>query len=213
MKNENWKWHRLHSVWLILPLLASGANASAELTSSQACAQIDQAYSSCGRRYKYTPPLFQFPVGREQVAVQCSDGRDVPFYDRLEDMDVSSMLMIPYQNGQVALPETRKNWDPGRLRTEPLLKSVYGFNEGSVRQNLVPVKFLNQTILFQQKLGAAAAASRWPRLGRIGEERCQRCKFPRSVPGKEKRYSPRWIYLALREGNNAPVDSFVWNRY
>lgn len=181
---------------LLLPLLTLSATAAADLTPSQACTQIDQAYSACGRRFQYTSPLFHFPVGREKVPMQCSDDRNLSFYDRLEDMDVASMLMIPYQHGTVAVPEMRKNWDPGRLRAEPLLKSVYGFNEGSVRQNLVPVKFLNQTILFQQKLGAAAA------LNRVGQDLVELAK---TDAGAAKFLAP-----FLEKKKDIRLGGFIW---
>lgn len=86
------------------------------------------------------------------------------YFDRLDHMDVSSVMMYPYLPGPVPLPETRQNWDPGRLRVEPLFKSSFGSNEENVRGNLVPVMFLGQTIKFQRRLGAAAA------LGKAGQE-------------------------------------------
>jgi hypothetical protein len=79
-------------------------------------------------------------------------------------MDIASILAIPYQTGPIPLPEKRRNWDPGRLRVEPLLHSVYGWTEKEVRANLVPVRFLGQTVKFQKELGAAAA------LERVGQE-------------------------------------------
>jgi hypothetical protein len=90
----------------------------------------------------------------------CSDGRNLSFYDRLDSMDIASILMVPYQAGQIPLPVTARNHDPGRLRAEPLLKNAFGQDERGVRARLVPVRFLGQTVLFQRQLGAAAALSR-----------------------------------------------------
>jgi len=75
----------------------------------------------------------------------------------MDSMDLVSLFMVPYQTGAIFLPEKRKNWDPGRLRSEDLLKTVYGASDVEVQKNLVTVLFLNQKIRFQKNVGAANA--------------------------------------------------------
>ena len=130
----------------------------------RACAKIERVYGSCGAAFGYDGETFEFEHGSTKNAVACSDGRVLEFYDRIESMDIASILMIPYLPGSTPLPEVRRNWDPGRLRNEELLKTMYGDSEESVRLKLVPVEFLGQTIRFQRALGAAAA------LERVGRE-------------------------------------------
>jgi peptidoglycan L-alanyl-D-glutamate endopeptidase CwlK len=122
------------------------------------CTSIVQVYSSCGAggfTYDGTK-LMTHNNGSTQV-MTCDDGQNLNFYDRMEQMDLSSVLMIPYQTGVIPLPEVRQNWDPGRLRAQELLKAVYGDTDTAAKKNLVRVPFLNQTVLFQRNVGAANA--------------------------------------------------------
>jgi hypothetical protein len=127
---------------------------------AQACQRISATYGACGERFSFDGSSFRFPHSRTVRVVSCDDGRRLGFYDRIEAMDVASIFMFPYVAGNTPLPEKRRNWDPGRLRQEDLLKSVFGASETEVRANLVNVSFLNQTIRFQKNLGAAAALAR-----------------------------------------------------
>lgn len=130
----------------------------------EACHKIYDAFTACKADIRFNGEVFDFFVGRDRAEMKCSDGRALSFYDRIEAMDVASMLSIPYVAGNTPLPEVRRNWDPGRLRAEPLLKAIFGSNADSVRANLVSVNFLGQSVKFQKQLGAAAA------LERVGKE-------------------------------------------
>ena len=141
----------------LLVSLSAGADAPGVV---RACAKIQKVYGACGPSFLYDGETFEFARG----SVVCSDGRELDFYDRIENMDIASILMIPYVSGPTPLPEVRRNWDPGRLRNEELLKSTYGDSAEAVRLQLVPVEFLGQTVRFQRALGAAAA------LERVGRE-------------------------------------------
>lgn len=50
--------------------------------------------------------------------------------------------------------------DPGRIRNQDLLKTLYGATEDEVKYNCIPVNFLGKTLLFNQQQGAAAALAR-----------------------------------------------------
>ncbi len=141
-----------------------GLQAQATLSPRHACDQINLIYTMCGHDLAYDGVTFHFNSSKEKTSMVCTDARQLSFYDRVLEMDVASILMIPYEPGSTALPETRQNWDPGRLRAEPLLKDVYGENETVVRANLVPVDFLGQKVMFQKRLGAASA------LKKVGQE-------------------------------------------
>lgn len=126
------------------------------------CAQIAKTYQSCSKPFEYKDETFYFhKLGR---SAPCSDGTQKKFYDRLENMDMASILSIQYVTGQTPLPETRQNQDPGRLRSEDLLKSVYGVDEAAVRGALVKVNLLGHEVKFHRKLGAANA------LAQVGRE-------------------------------------------
>lgn len=127
-------------------------------SSSKLCSKVQQIYSQCETQIKMDSRNqfeFTYKNGREFMA--CDDGQNLSFYPRLKNMDVVSLFMYPYITGQTPLPETRQNWDPGRLRVEPLFKQAFGASEAEVRSQLVPVTFLGQTIRFQKRMGAANA--------------------------------------------------------
>lgn len=138
----------------------ASAQANQRAWAKKACARVDAVYSACGRKFDYQQDHFIFDNRIAIGAVPCHDGRNFSFHDRLSWMDVASIFLLPYKTGPIPLPETRKNHDPGRLRVEEILKSVYGSTEAEVRANLVPTAFLGQTIQFQKQLGASAALER-----------------------------------------------------
>lgn len=121
----------------------------------QACQRIQKLYSSCGDSIQIRGDHLAFSIHQQPIFIPCSDGQPLEFYDRMEKMDVLSLFMIPYDFGAIALPEVRKNHDPGRLRLESLNRAVFGNSEAEVHTNLVKVSFLTQEIEFQKKLGAA----------------------------------------------------------
>lgn len=133
------------------------ADEAYQLWSETACAHIAAVYSKCGRKFDFANGVFKFRSTLGNRDIRCSDGRRLEFYDRLEAMDVASILMIPYASGPVPLPEVRKNHDPGRLRSDDLFAAVYGGSREETRANLVKIPFLNQVIAFQKRMGAANA--------------------------------------------------------
>jgi hypothetical protein len=139
---------------------AHSAEESASLSKVDACRIIEEVYEACGAQITANGRDFSFPLNTGRVNTPCSDGKELSFYDRIESMDVASILMIPYQVGATPLPETRRNWDPGRLRLEPLFRFIYGNSESEVRAQLVSVPFLGQTVKFQSRLGAAQALAK-----------------------------------------------------
>lgn len=140
-------------------LLAILTFSSAITAQASSCDAIANLYASCGKKFDYDGHAFYFKFKEGPRTALCDDGRKLVYYDRMDDMDVVSVLSIPYQAGKISLPEVRQNWDPGRLRNEDLLKSVYGSNESAARSHLVKVNFLNQNVMFSSQLGAANALS------------------------------------------------------
>jgi hypothetical protein len=80
-----------------LIVMAEGARAEEAFVdwSHKACAQIHKTYSSCGQRFDYTNGSFHFSTSLGKKSVLCTDGERRAFYDRLDQMDIASILMIP----------------------------------------------------------------------------------------------------------------------
>lgn len=119
-----------------------------------ACEKIHQVYSQCAKPID-SHFAVHAPEGDKQLL--CHDGQNLEFYKRMENMDVASMLAIPYRTGRVKLPVQEINNDPGRLRNEAFFKAIYGNDETEVKKNLVEVEFLGQKAIFNRKNGAAQA--------------------------------------------------------
>lgn len=136
-------------------LLNAYANADYLAWAQKSCQHIAKVYSSCEQQVVLQENHIMIP--NENKSYLCTDGSQKSFYNRVKEMDIASIMMIPYKLGQIILPETGLNYDPGRLRHEEFLKDIFGHSEDEVRQNLVVVDFLGQKILFQKKLGAAQA--------------------------------------------------------
>lgn len=80
------------------------------------------------------------------------DKREKSFIERMDEADVEDMFSQPYDTS-VWLPA--RNYDPGRIRNEELMKEMYGHNEQEVRKHLVRVKWFKQQLLFSSLNGAA----------------------------------------------------------
>jgi len=93
-----------------------------------------------------------------------SDGTRLPYDDglvkdteqALESPDIEDMLAQPYPLQAVTV-EPAQGFHPGRRRVTAFFKAVYGHDQAEVKANLVSVPFLNTTVRFNAKNGAAAA--------------------------------------------------------
>lgn len=118
------------------------------------CGRIYEVYSRCSDRVHVSEADFVLQLGGNAVEVSCTDGVARGFYDRVKNMDIASILSIPYPIGAAPLPYDD---DPGRLRNEDLLKAVYGENKSAVARNLRRLKFLGNNVEFNRQNGAANA--------------------------------------------------------
>lgn len=121
------------------------------------CDHVAKLYRACGAKFDYDGKTFTFNVGKQKKRVVCTDGRQLGFFDRVDQMDVSSIFMFKYLEGNSPLPEVRMHYDAGRLRVEELLMNVYGHDESAARAQLVKVTILGQTVPFSRSFGAAKA--------------------------------------------------------
>lgn len=162
------------------------------------CDHINAVYGACGAKFDYDGKSFTFNLGGVKKRIVCSDGRQLGFFDRVDDMDVSSTFLFRYLEGNSPLPEKRMHYDAGRLRVEELLKQIYGHNESAARAQLVKIKFLGQTVPFSKSLGAAKA------LQRVDAELTQLMKTDAAVKkflepftsGKQEIYTFFWRVVA-----------------
>lgn len=72
--------------------------------------------------------------------------------ERMDNADIEDMFVQTYDTS-VWMPN--KNYEPGRIRNEALMKYMYGKTEQEVRENLVKIKWFNQKLKFTKINGAA----------------------------------------------------------
>ena len=77
--------------------------------------------------------------------MKVDDGIKRDHFQMLESGDIADSLQQIYPAGPC---ETRPdvNFDPGRIRPEPLMKLMYGNSAKDVARNLVPVKWFGETL-------------------------------------------------------------------
>lgn len=95
---------------------------------------------------------FSTPEGCVDAATLVRDGQ-------LRDLPLCAMFSQPYPAGSGGR-EPAPGFDPGRIRNEALLKSLYGHTRHEVEEACVPVSFLGRTVRFNTRHGAAAALAR-----------------------------------------------------
>ncbi len=84
--------------------------------------------------------------------------------------DLQDTLAQPYPPGSISGPLTPEA-DPGRIRSQTLMETLYGMTEEEVRKNLVDVRFCGHKVPFNRQQGAAAALEAvGTDLGRIAKE-------------------------------------------
>lgn len=100
-----------------------------------------------------------FAVTRSGSRFLYDDGRAKSADEALRDPDLEDMLAQPYQPGPLA-GDPPAGWHPGRRRVTAFLAEVYGRNAAEVSAACRPVRFLDRTVAFNARNGAADALER-----------------------------------------------------
>jgi hypothetical protein len=100
-------------------------------------------------------------VMKDGARIPWDDGvTDKTFDELLDRPDLGDQLSIPYRPGREYDPPALDD-DPGRIRSEPFFKAVYGATAAEVRKNLVSVAWMpslsGKKLKFNSLNGAAAA--------------------------------------------------------
>lgn len=142
----------------VLSFFSHGTNAD----SIKKCQRILRAYCPAFQSVATAGDKIHFQLTNGDTLL-CEDGLDYNMLDnaqyakQMEAPDIASMLQWEYPFGEVKLPFTLANGDPGRIRAESLFKEIYGANEGDVKNNLIEIEFLDKKINVNRRNGAAAA--------------------------------------------------------
>ena len=84
------------------------------------------------------------------------DGRKKSFNELLNSPDIEDMFYVKYPKWWVkSLPA---NYDPGRVRFEPLFKELYGHNASEVRRSLTKIRWVDGRAITVTKRNGVANA-------------------------------------------------------
>lgn len=95
-----------------------------------------------------------FRDGAEPLLID--DGKAKDHFAKLEHGDVEDSLLQDYPTGPC---ETKPavNFDPGRIRSDPLMMRLYGASAREVERSLVKVAWFGENLRVTKRQGAAAA--------------------------------------------------------
>jgi hypothetical protein len=125
-----------------------------EIGEARRLALLVAAYPEAGLQVEGN--LLLLPDGR---AIPIDDGQTKPHDRKLEDADIEDMLSQPYHPGPCAGPPGR-DVEPGRIRSEPLFRALYGETRAEVEAGLVAIDWFGQTLRVSGRHGVRAALVR-----------------------------------------------------
>lgn len=136
---------------LCLALLASAA-AAGELALNDKLRLLVAAYPETIAGIEDGRLVFR--DGAEPLLID--DGKAKDHFTKLEKGDVEDSLSQDYPMGPC---ETRPavNFDPGRIRSDPLMMRLYGASAREVERSLVKVAWFGENLRVTKRQGAAAA--------------------------------------------------------
>jgi hypothetical protein len=120
---------------------------------------LARAYPDIGLTLERNSAGLYLRAGTERLFFSPASGCPPPSPLAEEDQPLCASLSQKYPRG----PRGRDapvGFEPGRVRNEALLKILYGKNAEEVQKNCVPVPFMNGTVPFNKRHGAADALER-----------------------------------------------------
>lgn len=98
--------------------------------------------------------------------IKYTEGGDKSHSELMNSNDLGDIFLYPYIKGEIG--HISKNYDPGRVRNEELLKKMYGSTSSEVQQNLVTIIWCPK--LVNQKLRVTAINGVDKQLQKISDE-------------------------------------------
>lgn len=137
-----------------------GSMTQADLTPAQQLdiAAIEAAYPGMIAAIEVENGLVTLVTGSGKRFLY-DDGRAKTAEEALDDPDLEDMLAQIYPTGPVS-GDPATGFHPGRRRVTGFFLEVYGHDPGEVSAACRPVRFLDRTVMFNARNGAADALSR-----------------------------------------------------
>lgn len=88
------------------------------------------------------------------------DGRRKTHQEKLKTADIEDMLAQIYPVGPCVRGHPAQDFDPGRIRNQPLLHHLFGHTKSDVGKALTAIRWFSTKLSFTTRQGAAQALSR-----------------------------------------------------
>ncbi|WP_077961054.1 M15 family metallopeptidase [Ensifer adhaerens] len=144
-------WRRVPTGAVLLGLLAGNASA-VEPTLSEKLRLLADAYPDAIERIDVNALV----LGDGGPPIVIDDGKAKTHAEKLAKADVEDSLSQIYPPGACA-GSPAVDFDPGRIRSEALLKRLYGGSAAAVRRDLVSVDWFGERLRVTKRHGAARA--------------------------------------------------------
>ncbi len=119
-------------------------------------------YGSCADLVRAYPDFIEgcktnTVIWRDGTKMVYDDGRRKSFAEALNHPDIEDMFRYSYPRGAARYNRTPPvDFDPGRIRYEPLFKKMYGASASEVRKHLTSIKWFGQKVRVTKVNGVAA---------------------------------------------------------
>lgn len=83
---------------------------------------------------------------RDGTKMLYDDGKQKSPFQLLNSPDIQDMFLYPYPRGAASFAPPKQNYDPGRIRYEPLFKKIYGSSEAAVKSRLKVINWFGKPV-------------------------------------------------------------------
>ncbi len=146
----------------VVPALAARPAPAAQAPSAGAvdtARRLTAAYPDAGMSLEQAPDGLYIRIGGERLLFSPAAGCPPATPDQIADAPLCALFSQPYpagQGGRYPAP----GFDPGRVRSEALLKLLYGRDRAEVESRLVAMTLAGEHVRVSSRHGAAAALAR-----------------------------------------------------
>jgi len=153
---SSWPVHLLAALALALGVSIASLHANADIVSLRE--KLSALQTTFPR--KVVSADLQRIVFADGATAATDDGRTKSHQEKLKDADVEDMYSQIYPIGKCASGRPPENFDPGRIRSDRVMQSLFGNSKIAASRNQVRVAWFRQELSFTQVGGANLALER-----------------------------------------------------
>lgn len=144
---------------LCLTVVPAGASQILPAGAGDPARRLMDAYPDAGMVLEQAPDGRYIRIGNERLLFSPASGCPMATPDQIADAPLCALFAQPYPAGPGGR-HPAPGFDPGRVRSEALLKLLYGRDRAEVESQLVTVELAGERLRVSSRHGAAAALAR-----------------------------------------------------